>query len=178
MKADLAAKMGIAPKRITTPKTGVTGVTGVTCETVTCDKSLMLQLLRPLRLKNDKNPKSALEGVTETLNARNGIDTIEVEERKGMAMDGVPELYLDDWARLQCQRPAAVSDDEWRQAIIDAGLFLDCWGSPALELGWTPADLFDAARDGSPGGLVWRIKGQGIRALGDGHAVTNDGRRI
>jgi hypothetical protein len=27
----------------------------------------------------------------------------EIDERKGMAMGGVPELYLDAWARLQCQ---------------------------------------------------------------------------
>jgi hypothetical protein len=90
----------------------------------------------------------------------------EIEERKAMAMGGVPEAYLDGWARLQCQRPATVSDDEWRQAIVDAGLFLDQWGGMAVELGWTPADLFDPPSEGNPGGLVWRIRGQGIRALG------------
>ena len=105
-------------------------------------------------------------------------DDTEIEERKAMAMGGVPEAYLDGWARLQCQRPATASDDEWRQAIVDAGLFLDRWGSLALELGWTPADLFDPPSDGNPGGLVWRTKGLGIRALGDGHAVTIEGREI
>ena len=104
-------------------------------------------------------------------------DEAEIVERKAMAMGGVPEAYLDGWARLQCQRPATVSDDEWRQAIVDAGLFLDQWGGMAVELGWTPADLFDPPSEGNPGGLVWRIRGQGIRALGDGHAVTIEGAR-
>lgn len=72
-----------------------------------------------------------------------------------MAMGNVPEAYLDGWARLQCQRPVTVSEYEQRQAINDAGLFLDYWGSIALELGWNPADLFDAPTDGNAGGLVW-----------------------
>jgi hypothetical protein len=83
-------------------------------------------------------------------------DEVEIEERRAMAMGGVPEAYLDGWARLQVQRPVAVSEDEWRQAIIDAGLFLDRFGDHAVELGWTPGDLFDAPCDSSPGGLVWR----------------------
>ena len=50
-----------------------------------------------------------------------------------MAMDSVPERYLDAWARLQCQKPTRVSDAEWRQAIDDAGRFLDQWGSLAVQ---------------------------------------------
>ena len=53
-----------------------------------------------------------------------------------MAMGGVPEPYLDAWARLQYQKPMRVSDAEWRQAINDAGRFLDQWGSRAVEFGW------------------------------------------
>jgi hypothetical protein len=43
-----------------------------------------------------------------------------------MAMDSVPEPYLDAWARFQCQKPLTVSDAHWRQAVDDAGMFLDC----------------------------------------------------
>jgi hypothetical protein len=38
------------------------------------------------------------------------------------ARDGVPPAYADAWARLQCQKPMAVSEAEWRQAIDDGGL--------------------------------------------------------
>jgi hypothetical protein len=67
-----------------------------------------------------------------------------------MAMGGVPEPYLDAWARLQVQKPMRVSDAEWRQAIDDAGRFLDLWGSLAPEFQWTPGDLFDIPGDGKP----------------------------
>jgi hypothetical protein len=52
-------------------------------------------------------------------------DEAELEKRKGIAMGGVPELYVDAWARLQYQKPMRVSDAEWRQATDDAGRFLD-----------------------------------------------------
>jgi hypothetical protein len=84
-------------------------------------------------------------------------DEVEIEGRKAMAMGGVPEPYL--WQRIQCQRPQSVTEDEWRQAINDAGLFLDRWGS-----------------DSSPGGLVWFLQGEAVRALGPEHAVTESGR--
>ena len=44
-------------------------------------------------------------------------DEAALEERKGMAMGGVPEPYLDAWARLQVQKPFGVSDAGWRQAM-------------------------------------------------------------
>jgi hypothetical protein len=91
-------------------------------------------------------------------------------------LGGVPEPYLDIWARLQVQRPAAVSDVEWRLAVIDAGLFLDRWGRLAFEFQWLPGDLFDMPRDGSPGGLVWSLNGEPVRALGPEHAVSESGR--
>jgi|GEM_PF-4313972 len=42
-------------------------------------------------------------------------------------MCSVPEPYLDAWARLQCQKPAHVTVEQWRQAIDQAGRFLDQW---------------------------------------------------
>jgi hypothetical protein len=100
----------------------------------------------------------------------------EVEYRKGMASGGVPEAYLDAWARLQVQKPETVSDAEWRRAVNDAGLFLDAWGGLALESQWTPGDLFDVPRDGRQGGLAWFLKSEVVRALGPEHAVTESGR--
>jgi hypothetical protein len=90
----------------------------------------------------------------------------ELEERKGMAMAGVPEPYLDTWARLQCHPPMGAPNEEWRQAIDDAGRFLDQWGSRAVEFGWTAGDLFDVPRDGKPGGLVWFLGGESVQAIG------------
>jgi hypothetical protein len=100
----------------------------------------------------------------------------QIERRKRMTIDGVLGPYLDAWARLQVQRPAAVSDVEWRLAVIDAGLFLDRWGRLAFEFQWLPGDLFDVPRDGSPGGLVWFLKGEATAPLGPEHAVTESGR--
>ncbi len=101
---------------------------------------------------------------------------VELEERKAMVMDSVPEPYLDAWARIQCQKPVRVSDDDWRQAVDDAGRFLDQWGSLAVEFQWAPADLFDVPRDGRPGGLVWFLEGETVRSLGPEHAVTTSDR--
>jgi hypothetical protein len=55
-------------------------------------------------------------------------DPAELEERKALAMDSVPERYLDAWARFQLQCPGGVTEQVWRQAIDDAGRFLAQWG--------------------------------------------------
>jgi hypothetical protein len=39
-----------------------------------------------------------------------------------------PAPYLGAWARLQYQKPMAVSAEEWRRAIDAAGRFLDAVG--------------------------------------------------
>ena len=93
-----------------------------------------------------------------------------------MSSGSVPDAYLDAWARLQVQRPATVSEDEWQLAVNDAGLFLNRWVSLAVEFQWSPGDLFDVPRDGRQGGLVWFLKGEKVRALGLEHAVTESGR--
>ena len=43
-------------------------------------------------------------------------DEAEIVERAGLTADRVPEVYLAEWARLNCRKPARVSDDEWRLA--------------------------------------------------------------
>src|ERR1700724_672006 len=81
-------------------------------------------------------------------------------------------------ARLQVQKPVRVSDAEWRQAIDDAGRFLDQWGKLAMELGWTAGELFDVPRIDGTCGLVWFIKGAPMHSLGPEHAVLRGGERV
>jgi hypothetical protein len=97
-------------------------------------------------------------------------DEAAIEERVGLAADRVPPLYLNAWARLNHGKPARASDDEWRLAVDDGGRFLDAWGSEAIELRWTAGELFDALA-----GLVWRLGGACIEALGPDHARLSDG---
>jgi hypothetical protein len=94
-----------------------------------------------------------------------------------MAMRGVPEPYLDAFARLQCQKPVRVSDAVWRQAIADAGRFLDPWGSLAVEFQWAAGDLLDVPRKDGTCGLVWFLKGEQVYSFGPEHAVLWGGRR-
>jgi hypothetical protein len=96
-----------------------------------------------------------------------------VQERAGLAAGRVPAIYLDAWARLNCQKPFRVSEAEWRLALDIGGRFLDAWGHDAAALGWTPGALFDVAS-----GLVWRLSGGRVDALGADHARLNDGRTI
>lgn len=172
MKADLAAKLECVKFGRTSGKAGVAGVTGVALVAATHSKLLKLQQLHQLHQKSSNVANDVILDVADPVAASLEPDLVELEERKGMAADSVPEPYLDAWARLQCQKPMRVSDADWRQAIDDAGRFLDQWGSLAVELQWTPADLFDVPRDGGPGGLVWWLAGEAVRALGPEHAVT------
>ncbi len=181
MKADLAAKLvNVMRGEVTRkyPVTRVTRVTGVECNT---SKPLMLHRYTCNPSKSASLETDATERVTRDVMAPPPPDRspaedtgAALEERKAMAMGGVPEPYLDAWARLQVQKPEGVSDAVWRQAIDDAGRFLDQWGSLAIELGWTAGELFDVPRDGNSGGLVWFQKGGRVRSLGPEHAVLAD----
>jgi len=106
------------------------------------------------------------------------VDMDAVEERAAMAADSVPACYLDAWARINHQKPATVSEAEWRLAIDDGGRFLDAWGGDAATMRWTPGGLFDVPRDGRPGGLVWQLKGERVDALGEDRARLTHGRMI
>jgi hypothetical protein len=103
-------------------------------------------------------------------------DVVEIEERAAMAAGGVPEPYLDTWARLQCQRPFGASDQERRQVIDDAGRFLDEWGESAVEFGWTPGDIFDVPIDSGKCGLIWFLDGDSVRSLEPDGAFMESGR--
>ena len=113
-------------------------------------------------------------------------DEAAIEERAGLA-DRVPSVYLDVWARLNCQKPASVSEAAWRLALDDGGRFLDGWGADAATMLWTAGELFDVPRGGRAGGLVWQLRGERVEALGvararlravaqSGGGRENDGR--
>jgi hypothetical protein len=96
-----------------------------------------------------------------------------IEERGGLASDWVPAVYLEGWARLNCQRLASVVEAGWPQALDDGGRFLDEWGSEAANLGWRPGELFDATD-----GLIWHLAGQRVVYIGADRVDLRDGRVI
>ena len=99
------------------------------------------------------------------------IDPAAIEERAALAADRVPSVYLDGWSRLNHQKPEGVSEGAWRQALGDGGRFLDTWGRETAACHWTPGELFDVRA-----GLVWRLAGASVEALGPHHARLSDGR--
>ena len=95
-----------------------------------------------------------------------------------MAMGGVPEAYLDAWAYLQVRKPMQVSDERWRQAINDAGRFLDAWGALAAGFQWAPTDLFDGPRADGTSGLVWTLNGRRVSSIGPEFAGLGNGAQV
>jgi hypothetical protein len=61
---------------------------GVVGGPATCPKSLKLQQLRPLRVKNTKLANDAIRGVVGDVAAPPEPEKAELEERKGMGYDG------------------------------------------------------------------------------------------
>jgi hypothetical protein len=157
---------------------GVTGVSGVTGRTGLRLEPQQLRQLRPLRLERDDGRKSAEEGVSSPVTAPIAPDFDAIEERAALAADCVPACYLDAWARLNHQKPASASEAEWRLAIDDGGRLLDAWGADAAAMRWSAGELFDAPRQGRPGGLVWQLNGARISALGENRARLTDGGTI
>ncbi len=98
-----------------------------------------------------------------------------IVERVGLCAGSVPAPYLDAWTRLNCQKPAWVSEAEWRQALDDGGRFLDQWGWVS-ESGWvwTAAELFDAPEAGKDGGLIWRLAGRAVVSYGPDYVRLDD----
>lgn len=56
---------------------------------------------------------------------------------------------------------------EWRLALDDGGRFLDPLGGEAAEAEWTSGKLFDVTA-----GLVWRLTGERVDAIGVDHGRT------
>ena len=44
-------------------------------------------------------------------------------------------------------------------------------GTLAAELRWSAGDVFDVPREGGPGGLVWRLGGERVQAMGADHVA-------
>jgi hypothetical protein len=121
--------------------------------------------------QNIPTPLSAKSAKSAPGDAPPNPDPVEINERGGMATDKVPDSYLDAWARFQSQCPAVVIEERWRQAVADAGRFLNQWGKLADSFGWSSGDLFDVPRDGAMG-LAWWLKGRTVSALGPEHACV------
>jgi hypothetical protein len=101
-----------------------------------------------------------------------------IEERAAIIFGTCPAEYADVFARLNHQKPIAVSGAQWSRAVDDAGRFLDVWGADAAALQWSTGDLFDVPREGRGCGLVWQSRGERVEALGADHARLSDGRVI
>ena len=140
MKPELRERLASFAQGASVPKIGATPVTYVT-EPFSYRRNLLkLHLLHELHVENDKAPKGAERDEI----AHVTLPHYPIGADKGAAPDREREPYLDAWVRLQLERPMAVSNDEWRLAVTDAGLFLDRWGSLAVGFGWSPDDLFGA----------------------------------
>ncbi len=115
------------------------------------------------------------EGQTLELGTASARPPAAAEAAQSVTVYSVPKPYRDALVRIKCQQPIGVGEAAWRQAIDDAGKFLDAWGSLAVEFGWTHGELFDVPHDGKSG-LIWFLAGETLRALGPEHAVTKSGR--
>jgi hypothetical protein len=171
---DLAKRLARVYPGLSMPATGVAHVAGVAEVARYARKPQQIRPLRPLRPEIDKGAKAKGEGVA---TARDAVADA-IEERRAIIGDTCPAPYADTFARLNNQKPSAVSTEEWERAVNDGGVFLDAWGALAAELKWTAADLFDVPRDDRPGGIVWRLNGERVDTLGAGHARLSDGRMI
>jgi hypothetical protein len=123
--------------------------------------------------QTDRTDKSPSVSFVSDQGSRFFPDEAAIEERAGLAADRVPPVYLDAWARLNCQKPARVSEAEWRLALDDGGRFLDAWGELAVDVGWTSENLFSPAS-----GLLVRLEGATVETLGADHVRLDDGRTI
>ena len=148
------------------PIPSVTGRPLVTARSCYRQKSPVLQALQVLHVKNSDLGKRVSEPSLEGAIGPDADMEAAICERAGMSADSVPGVYLDAWARLNCQRPATMDEATWRRALDDGGRFLDAWGQWAVEWEWTPGELFDLPRAGSAGGLVWRTAGRAIETFG------------
>jgi hypothetical protein len=175
MRPELAARLHQIIKGEFLSENVVTAVTPVTELKSYGSNALKLRQLRALRVENINLGNSALALVTVPVTERPSEDEAAFHERAGMAAESVPTVYLDAWARLNCRRPAKVTEATWRQALDDGGRFLDAWGSIAAEEQWSAGEIFDVPRAGSGGGLIWKIAGRAVESFGPKHVRFDDG---
>lgn len=163
-------------RRINEPITGVTDVTSVTCPSDT----------GRIKPPNPCNYASYRYYASDKSVARDGHDPgvtrpaaelvmqIHVEERAAMAQHcgGIPAQYAGVFGQLQVAPPAGCDSGRWRQAIDDAGRFLDGWGREAERLGWSAAEIIGPPQSS----LAWALSGQHVVSLTASAATCSDGR--
>jgi hypothetical protein len=90
----------------------------------------------------------------------------------------VPAIYAGPFAALQLACPGRVPEQRWRQAINDAGRFLDQWGREAERFGWQIEELF-GLHDEAPMfrydhmGLIWILRGRSVTGINLDFAMVN-----
>jgi hypothetical protein len=181
MTPEMRNRLALVFPSLSAPVTGVSGVSGVTERARYARKPQQLRQLRPLRLENDKTPKAeneASKGVTAGVTATLDAEADAIEERAAIISETCPVPYADTFARLNHQKPMAVSHAQWSRALDDAGRFLDGWGAKAAAMQWSAGELFDLPREGRPAGIVWQLKGERVDALGADHVRLSGGQVI
>ena len=179
MRSDLAARLRQTMRGGAIAEKGVTGVAGVTGPIGLRLKPQQLRQLRPLRHENGNGEKRAREGVSPPVTQPIGTDFVDaIEERAAIISETCPAPYAETFARLNHQKPFAAFEPDWRQALDDAGRFLDAWGTLVAKMQWSASDLFDVPREGRTGRLVWRLCGERVEALSADHARLSDGRAL
>jgi hypothetical protein len=150
MTPDLVARLRRTMRGEAIAEKGVTGVAGVTGPIGLRLKPQQLRQLRPLRLENGNGEKRVREGISSPVTQPIGADLDAIEERAAIISETCPAPYSDTFARLNHQKPMAVSDVQWSRALDDAGRFLDEWGAEAAAMQWSAGELFDLPREGRP----------------------------
>jgi len=114
---DLAKRLARAYPGLSMPATGVAHVAGVAEVARDARKPQQIRPLRPLRPEIDKGAKAKGEGVA---TARDAVADA-IEERRAIIGDTCPAPYTDTFARLNNQKPSAVSTEDWERAVNDGG---------------------------------------------------------
>ena len=111
MRSDLAARLRQTMRGGAIAEKGVTGVAGVTGPIGLRLKPQQLRQLRPLRHENGNGEKRAREGVSAPVTQPIGADFVDaIEERAAIISETCPAPYAETFARLNHQKPFAVSD--------------------------------------------------------------------
>ena len=76
------------------------------------------------------------------------------------------------FAEHQAGAGQGTPDSVQEQARTDGATFMRQWQTEAIILGWPAKDLFAAATPAERGGLVYWLRGEGVRAFGPELAVS------
>lgn len=107
--------------------------------------------------------------------ANSGTGPLTFDERASILEydGGHPCRWAEPMARLECDlAPARFTEKQWRQAIDDAGRFLDGWATEADRLGIEPGDILTG-----PLALVWRLRGRAVVRVGSDFVLLKDGSK-